>query len=1508
MVRNQPHRYNIQTPTQMSVIKTIEKGESLTFGFVLPETYNLANLQSVKIYIGSTVYTHTMVSRTIRVELSSNETALLTGRSIIHFVIDDAVFGIKKVNCGMLEVLPTQATHKDTSVNTGYDVEIVLTIDVETVSVESVLYNVLQGPQGPQGIQGIQGPAGDFFVGQFNTVIDKLNLVWVDGWVHIDTGSKTNLKKVDIGYMAINTGQGTVQLKPIVNYPAGTTKDVSSIPNGFYVKDNDNLLTENADFETLDIRYNVSNDTVLKYDGTAFKYGHNVIIEGGDPSHESSMYDIFYDIYPDFDKEVFKAYLDPLTGSGIIDAHFTPTYCKLKEANLIFKPYVNAAALEQVGSNADILTIASHYNNTFTRHDITSGPTVFLRNVIAETSGPDVENRTTGCTYGFGVEFFEDNVKTSDVYQNYVYNVWNPIYQQSATSAIIAAKFRMIQDRSGANWHICRMAARATAEKTVGGVFAAGYPWDMYRGFGIINVDAAVQYIEDNYKSLEYRAMLADQHDGLNGISPFITYEDLLPNSPISKALAEGQFVAKETGKSLIDDAEAAKLNAYPTLTGVATDGFVNAAGELEQIAAAVGGFANNLYFAPDNSDVAGYKTLTYDLPVAETVVSQAVLSSDGDLLVASHLFADAVAADIYPAGLWSFEFYGRVSSVAGVGATNIGVRYFRYTSLGAKVYLFPAIVWSSAITNTVNNWIPIVVQQPSFTVEAGDRMGCDIYVKTSAATSRTVYYILGDGYASYLNNPNAVRHRILRAKNEELAYQHLDATQSKATPIDADSVGLWDSVTSIFKRITWANIKATLKTYFDPIYEPLQAVTSYVRRVTADGGTIGNLVELTKLHLNNLVLLLNTDSLWSGDAGMKTRTSGVNLFGTKLYNLVSATQDLAQATEASQPHIGGNIAPSEIIKLKGLTGETGTKGFTGTNITKLATASWSIVVMLKWNAPRSSSRIYLSSSNYILLTPTTITLVGDAVNVLVCTNTLAAGINNLIQFEYSNGAGLIRVNGVEIATTVLSGAVTFGSLFLNQTSYNFDGEIHYLQILNKRLSAIEAQANHTLWRNRIPKIEGIAIGNQFWATSNAEVSVDNTGTPIPEIQAAGNVETLVGGDFSSSDGWTLTKSIIEDGLLKCNSTTTNQIFAYKTASVSGKTGRFYKVTYTVSGYTSGTIRIQIFGNVTTDQLVADGTYTQYIKATDIASAHYVRAAAGGFVGNIDNLSIEEVGWSGLQAMYGGLIAQGQTVAQATAACQAWCYYNNDPILGAVYGKEYNLYRAQAINLNAPTGYTIGTYAQWLQMVMMLGGTSIAGNKMKLNGTALWAIGNLGTNESGFTALPNGQRNADGTFSQINNKANFWTSDGYLVTLDYNAATVTFTSGADAKIGAAVRLLRNEPVGAIERNIETGYITNALGATNLDISIPFGYQVESIRFDSETNITGLSAKLLTGALVELETLFTAKSVTANVQKVLSADADQSIQQTDAVVRINGTKADTTKRFRVWVKITKVVFS
>lgn len=48
-------------------------------------------------------------------------------------------------------------------------------------------------------------------------------------------------------------------------------------------------------------------------------------------------------------------------------------------------------------------------------------------------------------------------------------------------------------------------------------------------------------------------------------------------------------------------------------------------------------------------------------------------------------------------------------------------------------------------------------------------------------------------------------------------------ASSSKPTPVDADEVPLVDSAASnVLKKLTWANVKATLKTYFDTLYVAL--------------------------------------------------------------------------------------------------------------------------------------------------------------------------------------------------------------------------------------------------------------------------------------------------------------------------------------------------------------------------------------------------------------------------------------------------------------------------------------------------------------------------------------------------------------------------------------------------------------------------------------------------------------------------------------------------------------
>lgn len=49
-----------------------------------------------------------------------------------------------------------------------------------------------------------------------------------------------------------------------------------------------------------------------------------------------------------------------------------------------------------------------------------------------------------------------------------------------------------------------------------------------------------------------------------------------------------------------------------------------------------------------------------------------------------------------------------------------------------------------------------------------------------------------------------------------------INGATAKTTPIDADTMPLIDSAASnVLKKVTWANIKATLKTYFDTIFMP---------------------------------------------------------------------------------------------------------------------------------------------------------------------------------------------------------------------------------------------------------------------------------------------------------------------------------------------------------------------------------------------------------------------------------------------------------------------------------------------------------------------------------------------------------------------------------------------------------------------------------------------------------------------------------------------------------------
>ncbi len=104
----------------------------------------------------------------------------------------------------------------------------------------------------------------------------------------------------------------------------------------------------------------------------------------------------------------------------------------------------------------------------------------------------------------------------------------------------------------------------------------------------------------------------------------------------------------------------------------------------------------------------------------------------------------------------------------------------------------------------------------------------------------------------------------------------------------------------------------------------------------------------------------------------------------------------------------------------------------------------------------------------------------------------------------------------------------------------------------------------------------------------------------------------------------------------------------------------------------------------------------------------------------------------------------------------AWCYYEKDSVNGNKYGRLYNLYAVNDPRGLSPKGWHVPSDVEWSTLETYLGGTSVAGVKMKSNKG--WKKEGNGTNSSNFSALPGGFRSNNGTFINIGSNGYWWSS------------------------------------------------------------------------------------------------------------------------------------------------------
>lgn len=106
------------------------------------------------------------------------------------------------------------------------------------------------------------------------------------------------------------------------------------------------------------------------------------------------------------------------------------------------------------------------------------------------------------------------------------------------------------------------------------------------------------------------------------------------------------------------------------------------------------------------------------------------------------------------------------------------------------------------------------------------------------------------DGKLFWKDHTGAVQSKSLfsEAETATTVGALINASTAKATPVDADLIGLMDSAASnVLKKLSWANLKATLKTYFDTLYKKELAPVSLTDASTIyTDASLGNVFDVS--------------------------------------------------------------------------------------------------------------------------------------------------------------------------------------------------------------------------------------------------------------------------------------------------------------------------------------------------------------------------------------------------------------------------------------------------------------------------------------------------------------------------------------------------------------------------------------------------------------------------------------------------------------------------------------
>lgn len=143
----------------------------------------------------------------------------------------------------------------------------------------------------------------------------------------------------------------------------------------------------------------------------------------------------------------------------------------------------------------------------------------------------------------------------------------------------------------------------------------------------------------------------------------------------------------------------------------------------------------------------------------------------------------------------------------------------------------------------------------------------------------------------------------------------------------------------------------------------------------------------------------------------------------------------------------------------------------------------------------------------------------------------------------------------------------------------------------------------------------------------------------------------------------------------------------------------------------------------------------------------------------------------------------------------AYAIYNDDATNNTTYGKLYNWHAVNTGKL-APAGWHVATKDEYTTLIDALGGSGVAGGRMKVKST-LWDSPNTGaTDQTSFKGLPGGYRGMGGGYSLEGRSGYWWTStarnstQGNYIVLDNDFESVN-GNGATNTFGYSVRCVKD---------------------------------------------------------------------------------------------------------------------